>query len=162
MQKWQRKLNLQSKENPPNKTRSIVSIPSRWCRAVNITHGEDIELLSATSSRRINWEKNWPCDAATNEHNNHGHSQKSKEQVSIETLVLKGVDIWNFAKRANPIEPSWWKRFRSFSVLILVLACIVHRILRDAYTHSSRNAPRYVLGAYHRTFDLRKIKKMTK
>lgn len=51
---------------------------------LNVTHGDDIELLLSTSACGIDSEKNRPCDTATDETADHGNAEESKEEVSIE------------------------------------------------------------------------------
>jgi hypothetical protein len=73
-------------------------------------------LLLPITTSDVDWEQDRPGYASADEHNNHGHLEKSEEEVGIERLMLECIGVGDLSERFNPIEPSIWQRLCTFSV----------------------------------------------
>lgn len=87
---------------PADESVGIVAIALRI--AVDVGIREDIELILAAATRRVEREQNGPGDAASDKADDDGHAQVAQVEERVKGLVLEGVDIGNLPKRAEPVE----------------------------------------------------------
>ena len=106
----------EAKEQPPRETVGKVPILSTLLIPVDVGHGQHIQLNLPSTSSDVDREQDGPGNASPNEHDDHGHAKVSKEEVSIQRLVLESIGIWDLPERSNPVEPSCRKRFCTFPV----------------------------------------------
>jgi hypothetical protein len=81
-----------------------VSVLAARFVLVNVCHREQIKFPTRAPARDVDGEENRPCDAGSNEHDNHRHSKESEKEVGIEGLMLKSVGIGDFPYGWDPIE----------------------------------------------------------
>ena len=81
---------------------SIVAVV--LCVAVDVAVSQNIQLLLATTTSGIDWEKDGPSDAAADQADGSDHAQVAKEEVRVERLVLKSVNIGYLPEILDPAE----------------------------------------------------------
>ena len=91
-------------EEPANEDMSVEAVSARALLCVDVAKCEQIELLSFATTSSIDWEEDWPSDAAADKANHHKHLHIAQEQVGVNGLVLKNIGIGDLPGLAEPIE----------------------------------------------------------
>jgi hypothetical protein len=79
-----------SEEDERNASMGVVAVDIGAC-GINITHGEEIELLLASPSRCIDGEENRPCDKTSQEAGDDEDLEEANKQVAVNGLVVENV-----------------------------------------------------------------------
>jgi hypothetical protein len=93
-------------EDPANEDMSVEAVFARALICVDVGECEQIELLSTATTSSIDWEEDWPSDAAADKADHREHLHISQEQVRVDRLVLKSIRIGDLPELAEPIERS--------------------------------------------------------
>lgn len=54
----------------------------------------------------IDWEQDWPGNAAADQTSNNRELKEAKEKIGVETLMLENERIWNRPEGGKPVEPA--------------------------------------------------------
>lgn len=71
---------------------------------LHVGHGENVELLHAGTSSRVNGEKNWPRNSASDYADQSHDLEDSDVEIGIERLMGENVFIGKPSVTLDPIE----------------------------------------------------------
>ena len=59
----------------------------------DVAEAEKIKLALTSSTSGIDWKEDWPSDKTADETDDNGHLQISKQEVSVERIVLQNIFV---------------------------------------------------------------------
>ena len=93
-------MSLLTEVYPCNESVRIVSVLG----VLDVDKADDVHLGRTSPSRRVDREKDRPCDQTSNEAQSHRDLKVSQEEETVKGLMIEDVAIWRLVECADPIE----------------------------------------------------------
>lgn len=90
--------------SPTDKDVSVEVV--RLAVDVHVAVSKALKLTKSLATSGVDGEQDGPGDAERYKRDGGSDSEVANEQISVETLVLKSIGIWELPERAEPVEPS--------------------------------------------------------
>ena len=101
-----------TKVDPCHEYMSVIAVVLR-----DVAKADHVELLLASSARRVDGKQDRECDATANEADGGSHLEISEKEVAIQRVVVEDIAVRYLEEGSKPVEHSIGQVRRAFPVI---------------------------------------------